>query len=105
MECRHRSSYRSLALLAPAVVALALSGCGSKNDKARLTATEVSWSRLATLVRDCKAKRVDQTHNNLVTVTERDGRKEWGYEPHIDAIIPIVNRAYAHCGPLIFSTE
>jgi hypothetical protein len=91
------------ALLVLAVVAFVLSGCGSDEPKA--TATRVSWSRLASLVRECKAKRVDQTHSNLVTVTQRDGRKAWGYEPRIDAIIPIVNRANTRCGPIAFSTE
>jgi hypothetical protein len=41
----------------------------------------------------------------LVTVTQRDGRKAWGFEPRIDAIIPIVNRATARCGPITFATE
>jgi hypothetical protein len=103
MPLRRRSTVRPLALLVLAVLSFAFSGCGS--DKPKTMATRVSWSRLVSLVRDCKAKRVDQTHSRLITVTQRDGRKAWGFEPRIDAIIPIVNRANAHCGPIAFSTE
>jgi hypothetical protein len=103
MPLRPRSTVRPLALLVLAVLSFAFSGCGS--HKLKTTATKISWSRLVSLVRECKAKRVDQTHSRLVTVTQRDGGKAGGYEPRIDAIIPIVNRANARCGPIMFSTE
>jgi hypothetical protein len=66
---------------------------------------EVRWARVVSLVRDCKAKRVDQTHSRLITVTLRDDVKVFAYEPRIDAIGPIVNRANARCGPITFATE
>jgi hypothetical protein len=103
MPRRCRTKVRPLALLVLAVLLFACSGCGSNKPKA--TATKVSWSRLVSLVRGCKAKRVDQTHSRLVTVTQRDGRKAWGFEPQIDAIITIVNRANRRCAPITFSTE
>jgi hypothetical protein len=86
-----------------ALVALAVSGCASHEKST--SAGEVSWTRVVSLVGDCKAKRVDQTHSRLVTVTFRDGRKAFAYEPRIDAIIPVVNRANARCGPITFATE
>ena len=86
-----------------ALVALAASGC-ARHEKAKDTG-EVTWTRVVSLVRTCKAKRVDQTHSRLITVTLRDGRKALAYEPQIDAIIPVVNRASATCGPITFATE
>jgi hypothetical protein len=66
---------------------------------------QVSWTTLVSLVRDCKAKRVDQTHSRLITVTLRGGGKALAYEPRIDAIMPVVNRANERCGPITFATE
>jgi hypothetical protein len=101
---RRRSTGWPLALLVLAMLPFAFSGCSS--DKPKTTVSKVSWSRLVSLVRDCKAKRVDQTHSRLITVMRRrDGRKAWGFEPRIDAIIPILNRANIRCGPIVFSTE
>ena len=94
-----------LALLS---LALAVSGCtsdDSSNAIDRRSVTAVGWPQVVSLVRDCRAKRVDQTHSRLVTVTLRDGRKVWAREPRIDAIGPVVNRANARCGPITFSTE
>ena len=86
-----------------ALVALAVSGCAS-HEKPKETGS-VSWTAVVRLVRHCKAKRVEQTHRRLVTVTLRDARKVFAYEPQIDAIIPLVNRANARCGPITFATE
>jgi hypothetical protein len=87
---------------------LALSGCVSHNkpdDKSAASWSAVRWSGVVSLVRHCRVTRVDQMHSRLVTVTLRDGRKAWAREPPIDAIIPVVNRANAHCGPITFATE
>jgi len=67
--------------------------------------TAVTWRRAVNLVSTCKAKRVEQTHSRLVTVTLRSGRSVYAREPRIDAIIPIVNRANKACGPIEFATE
>jgi hypothetical protein len=85
------------------LAAVAVSGCASHEKPKDIG--EVSWTRVVGLVRDCKAKRVDQTHRLLVTVTLGDGGKAFAYEPRIDAIIPVVNRANARCGPIAFATE
>jgi hypothetical protein len=104
-EDKTTSDSRLSLLCSSAVLALALlvSGCGDhergKDD------VEVSWTRVVTLVRDCEAKRVDQTHSRLVTVTLRDGRRALAREPRIDAIIPVVNHAAHRCGPITFATE
>jgi hypothetical protein len=86
------------------LIVLVLTGCGSAEKPADNRAA-VRWSRLVSLVKECKVKRVDQTHSDVVTVTRLDGQQEWGFEPRIDAIIPIVNRANARCGAITFSTE
>ena len=99
-HCRARWRDAALALAVPALV---LSGCGSQAQSD--PTGRVSWSRLLSLVRDCQARRVDQSHNRLVTVTLHGGRKAWGYEPRIDAIIAPVNQAIARCGPITFATE
>ncbi|MDX6487194.1 MAG: hypothetical protein QOF43_2347, partial [Gaiellaceae bacterium] len=83
-----------------AALGLATAGCGGAE-----TTGNVSWSTAVALVRDCKVKRVDQTHARLVTVTLRSGGTAQAREPRIDAIIPVVNRAGRKCGPIIFSTE
>ena len=85
------------------LAAVAVSGCASHEKPKDIG--DVSWARVVSLVRDCKAKRVDQTHSRLITVTLRDEGKAFAYEPRIDAIIPVVNRANARCGPITFATE
>ena len=35
----------------------------------------------------------------------RDRSKVWTREPRIDAILAVVNRANARCGPITFATE
>ena len=65
----------------------------------------ISWTRAASLVRNCRVKRVEQTHSRLVTITLRDGGLAFAYEPRIDAIGPVVNRADTRCGPITFATE
>ena len=100
--CRHHIALVVFAL------SFALSGCGSDGKPTHVGAagsSAVSWSRLVSLVRTCQATRVEQTHARLVTVTVRGGGKTWAREPRIDAIIPIVNRANRHCGPITFATE
>ena len=86
-----------------ALVALAVSGCAS-HEKPKETGL-VSWTAVVSLVRHCKAKRVDQTHSRLITIKLRDGRKAFEYEPRIDAIVPLLNHANASCGPITFATE
>ena len=83
-----------------AVLALGAAGCGGEKSTGN-----VSWAKVVALVRDCKAKAVDQTHARLVTVTLRSGGTAHAREPRIDAIIPVVNRAYRRCGAITFSTE
>jgi hypothetical protein len=103
MPLRRRSTGWPQLALVLAVLSFAFSGCGS--DKQEATATKVSWARVVGLVRICKAKRVEQTHSRLVTVTLRVRSKFWTREPRIDAIIPVVNRANARCDAIIFATE
>src|SRR5438876_510856 len=85
-----------------ALVALAVSGCAS-HEKPKETGSELDGSREPGAA--LQGEEVDQTHGRLVTVTLRDARKAFAYEPQIDAIIPLVNRANARCGPITFATE
>jgi hypothetical protein len=73
---------RNVCLLA--IVILAAAGCGAGEK----STGNVSWTRIVALVRECKVKAVDQTH-----------------ESRIDAIGHVVNRAYRRCGPITYSTE
>jgi hypothetical protein len=60
---------------------------------------------MVALVGSCRAVKVGQTHNRVVTAKTRDRRRVWTREPRIDVVIPVVNRANARCGPITFATE
>ena len=108
MPLRSEDSYRRHIALVVFALSLAFSGCGSDGkptDVGAASSSAARWSRLVSLVRTCQATRVEQTHARLVTVTVRGGGKTWAREPRIDAIIPVVNRANARCGPITFATE
>lgn len=68
-------------------------------------ATRVSWPEALRLIRLCKTKVVGQTHQKLVALELRSGRKLFTYEPHIDDVMHEVTRLRRGCGPTSFWTE
>ena len=96
------------------LLALALGGCGSDKTATHSTTPHatgppayrrITWVEATTLIRRCRVRAVGQTHRDLVTLSLRDGRRQYTYEPGIDDVVDVVNQASRKCGPITFATE
>jgi hypothetical protein len=65
----------------------------------------IAWSKARSLLQQCDAKAVEQTHARLVTLTLRDGTKVAAREPRIDLVLAVLNRLPHSCQPKTFATE
>ena len=100
------------AILLTAVIAV-VAGCNGAYNARRsgsarpVSVQRVSWPEAKLLIRTCKAKAVEQTHRNRVTVTLRSGRKVFTQEPHIDLVVHEVVRVNGQtkCPPITLAME
>jgi hypothetical protein len=65
----------------------------------------VKWDKARRLLRECRAKRVEQTHRRVVTLTLRSGARVWTREPRIDDMFRILGRLPHDCAPAAVATE
>jgi len=64
----------------------------------------IEWSEALSLIKNCEALRVSQTHDLNVDMWLKDGRQVWTVEPAIDTVVKEVQRL-TKCGNIPISTE
>src|SRR5438105_4509329 len=89
------------------IAVVTASGCGDKQatTTSRPAPQLVAWSKVRSLLHQCEAKSVEQTHARLITLTLRDGTKVYAREPRIDLVLAVLNRLPHSCQPKTFATE
>ncbi len=65
----------------------------------------IPWMRVHDMILACEAKSLLQTHEGLVNVTTKDGKKYVAVEPVIDDVFTVAHEATAACGPIGLGTE
>jgi hypothetical protein len=98
-------------LLATALLVRA--GCGGADgtgqvqgrQPSRPIASKITWPNTQSLLGRCKVKAVEQAHNRLVTLTLRNGRKVYTYEPRLDLVVHELAGIQRRCGPITLAME
>ncbi len=65
----------------------------------------IPWQRVHDMIVTCDTASLLQTHEGLVHVTTKDGKKYVAVEPVIDEVFKVANEATAACGNIQLGTE
>lgn len=79
--------------------------CASPDSRSFTDETNSNWNTILSVLNNCEAESVFQTHSKLVTLKLKNGGKITAYEPQIDDVMKAVENLNGKCGNIRLATE